>query len=66
MPVLDQLSPLFSRNVMNILLYVAEASRFYFPPSETPKMLEEFIPLVTQDVSHTLQEGASRNSMSLH
>lgn len=36
---------------MNILLYVAEISRLYYPPSETPKMLGEFIPLVTQDVS---------------
>lgn len=39
---------------MNILLHVAETSRLYFPPVETPKMLEEFIPLVTRDVSPAL------------
>ncbi|ELU44509.1 pyruvate decarboxylase [Rhizoctonia solani AG-1 IA] len=43
-----------SRNVMNILLYVAEVSRFYYPPSEIPRMLDEFIPLVTQDVGSML------------
>ncbi|KAF8682453.1 hypothetical protein RHS04_02581 [Rhizoctonia solani] len=43
-----------SRNVMNILLYVAEVSRFYYPPSEIPRMLDEFIPLVTQDSIQTM------------
>ncbi|CAE6462385.1 unnamed protein product [Rhizoctonia solani] len=43
-----------SRNVMNILLYVAEVSRFYYPSSEIPKMLDEFIPLVTQDSIQTM------------
>jgi hypothetical protein len=36
---------------MNILLHVAETSRLQYPPAETPKMLETFIPLVTRDVS---------------
>ncbi|QRW00399.1 proteasome activator complex subunit 4 [Ceratobasidium sp. AG-Ba] len=42
------------RNVMNILLHVAETSRLYYPPYATPKMLEEFIPLVTQDSIQTM------------
>ncbi|KAG8770133.1 hypothetical protein FRC12_004487 [Ceratobasidium sp. 428] len=43
-----------SRNVMNILLHVAETSRLYYPPSETPKMLDEFVPLITRDSIQTL------------
>ncbi|KAJ1310179.1 hypothetical protein OPQ81_006923 [Rhizoctonia solani] len=43
-----------SRNVMNILLYVAEVSRFYYPPGEIRKMLDEFMPLVTQDSIQTM------------
>jgi proteasome activator subunit 4 len=39
-----------SRNVVNIMLYVAEHCQRYYPSSEIPAMLEEFIPLVTQDV----------------
>jgi proteasome activator subunit 4 len=39
-----------SRNVVNILLYVAEHCRRYFPASEIPSMLDIFVPLVTQDV----------------
>ncbi|KAG8722752.1 hypothetical protein FRC08_010362 [Ceratobasidium sp. 394] len=42
------------RNIMNILLHVAETSRLYYPPSETPKMLDEFVPLITQDSIQTM------------
>jgi hypothetical protein len=41
---------------MNILLHVAETSRLQYPPTETPKMLEVFIPLVTRDVSALCSE----------
>ncbi|KAF9648519.1 ARM repeat-containing protein [Thelephora ganbajun] len=37
-----------SRNSVNILLYLAEQVKVYFPPSEIPAMLEAFLPLVTQ------------------
>jgi len=39
------------RNVVNIFLYVAERSRYYYPARDIPEMLETFIPLLTQDVS---------------
>ena len=35
---------------MNILLYLAEQVKVYFPPSEIPAMLDAFLPLVTQSV----------------
>lgn len=35
---------------MNIFLYVAERSRFYYPAGDIPEMLETFIPLITQEV----------------
>ncbi|KAK7468647.1 Proteasome activator BLM10 [Stygiomarasmius scandens] len=38
-----------SRNVVNILLYVAEQCKRYFPKDEIPSMLDEFLPLLTQD-----------------
>ncbi|KZW02117.1 ARM repeat-containing protein [Exidia glandulosa HHB12029] len=38
-----------SRNVVNILLFVADLCKRYFPPSEIPKMLDTFIPLLTQE-----------------
>ncbi|KAF5375146.1 hypothetical protein D9758_000062 [Tetrapyrgos nigripes] len=38
-----------SRNVVNILLYVAEQCKRYYPADEIPNMLDEFLPLVTQD-----------------
>ncbi len=41
---------LFRRNVVNIFLYVAERSRYYYPAGEIPEMLETFIPLITQEV----------------
>jgi len=41
---------LISRNVVNILLYVAEQCKRYFPKDEIPSMLDEFLPLLTQDV----------------
>lgn len=39
---------------MNILLYLAEQVKVYFPPSEIPAMLDAFLPLITQSVRATL------------
>ena len=36
------------RNSVNILLYLAEQVKLYFPSSEIPAMLDTFLPLVTQ------------------
>ncbi len=44
----------FRRNVMNIFLYVAERSRYYYPPGDISEMLETFIPLITQEVCWAL------------
>ncbi|TFK41322.1 hypothetical protein BDQ12DRAFT_768249 [Crucibulum laeve] len=38
-----------TRNVANILLYVAEQCRRYFPASEIPEMLDTFIPRLTKE-----------------
>jgi proteasome activator subunit 4 len=38
------------RNIVNIFLYVAERSRYYYPATDIPEMLETFIPLLTQEV----------------
>ena len=38
------------RNVVNILLFVAEQCKRYYPPSEIPDMLSAFLPLLTKDV----------------
>ncbi|EIN13635.1 hypothetical protein PUNSTDRAFT_94829 [Punctularia strigosozonata HHB-11173 SS5] len=43
-----------TRNVVNILLYVAEHSRRYYPASEIPAMLDTFLPLLTQDTVLTI------------
>jgi proteasome activator subunit 4 len=43
-----------SRNVVNILLYVAEQSKRYYPASEIPAMLSKFIPMLTKDVRFVL------------
>lgn len=40
----------FRRNVVNIFLYVAERSRYYYPENDIPEMLETFVPLITQEV----------------
>jgi hypothetical protein len=39
-----------SRNVVNLLLYLAEHCNYYYPKQDIPAMLETFIPLTTQDV----------------
>jgi hypothetical protein len=39
-----------SRNVINILLYVAELCKRYFPARDIPAMLELFLPLLTKEV----------------
>ena len=39
-----------SRNMVNILLYVAEQCKTYYPPSEIYIMLETFLPLLTKEV----------------
>lgn len=38
------------RNVINILFFVAECCKRYFPPDEVPNMLDTFLPLFTQEV----------------
>jgi proteasome activator subunit 4 len=38
-----------SRNVVNLLLYVAELCKRYFPASDIPDMLQTFLPVLTQD-----------------
>lgn len=38
-----------TRNMVNILLYLAEQCKRYFPASEIEEMLDVFIPLVTPD-----------------
>ncbi|ESK98497.1 membrane protein [Moniliophthora roreri MCA 2997] len=38
-----------SRNVVNILLYVAEQCKFYYAEGEIQNMLDTFLPLLTQD-----------------
>lgn len=40
------------RNLVNILLYLAEMCRRYFPAEEISEMLSTFIPLVTSEVCH--------------
>jgi len=42
------------RNVVNILLYVAEQSKRYYPATEITAMLETFIPMLTKDVRFVL------------
>jgi hypothetical protein len=49
--LLVQLTQFSSRNLNNILLYVAESCRWYFPASDIPDMLDTFLPMVTPDVS---------------
>ena len=39
-----------SRNVVNILLFVAEQCKRYYPATEIPNMLETFLPLLTKEV----------------
>lgn len=41
-----------SRNVVNILLFVAEQCRRYFPVGEVPEMFATFLPMLTKDVRH--------------
>jgi proteasome activator subunit 4 len=43
-----------SRNIVNIFLYVAERSRYYYPATDIPEMLETFIPLLTQETYLTM------------
>ncbi|KAJ8084329.1 Proteasome activator BLM10 [Marasmius tenuissimus] len=43
-----------SRNVVNILLYVAEQCKRYYPGDEVQPMLDEFLPLLTQDTILTI------------
>ncbi|KAI0961210.1 hypothetical protein AcV7_000369 [Taiwanofungus camphoratus] len=38
-----------SRNVINVLLFVAEQCKRYFSASEIPDMMETFLPLLTKD-----------------
>ncbi|KAH9937428.1 ARM repeat-containing protein [Fomitopsis serialis] len=38
-----------SRNMINILLFVAEQSKRYYPAGEIPEMMAAFLPLLTKD-----------------
>ena len=42
------------RNVINVLLFVAQVARRYFPGSEAQEMLATFLPMVTKEVSCAL------------
>lgn len=44
------LRPIISRNVVNILLYVAEQCKGYYPVSEIADMLSTFVPRITKEV----------------
>ncbi|KAF8898414.1 hypothetical protein BD779DRAFT_1607229 [Infundibulicybe gibba] len=43
-----------TRNLVNILLYVAEQCNRYFPTSEIPSMLETFFPMFTKETYMTM------------
>ncbi|KDQ54780.1 hypothetical protein JAAARDRAFT_134622 [Jaapia argillacea MUCL 33604] len=43
-----------TRNVLNILLYVAEQSKRYYPAEEIPEMLDTFFPLLTKETFLTM------------
>ncbi|TFY56124.1 hypothetical protein EVJ58_g7830 [Rhodofomes roseus] len=43
-----------SRNMVNILLFVAELSKRYYPASEIPEMMTTFLPLLTKDSALTM------------
>ncbi|KAI0823074.1 ARM repeat-containing protein [Trametes gibbosa] len=43
-----------SRNVVNILLFVAEQCRRYFPTTEISEMLSTFLPMLTKDTVLTI------------
>jgi proteasome activator subunit 4 len=45
------------RNSVNILLYLAEQVKIYFPSNEIPAMLDTFLPLITQSVRVILLSG---------
>ena len=40
----------FRRNLVNILLYLADQCKRYYSPQEIPYMLETFLPLLTKEV----------------
>ncbi|KAF9243864.1 hypothetical protein BU15DRAFT_71975 [Melanogaster broomeanus] len=42
------------RTLNNILLYVAENCRWYFPASDIPDMLDTFLPMLTPDTALTM------------
>jgi hypothetical protein len=46
-----------SRNMVNIMLYVAEQCKIYYPPSEIEPMLNTFLPLLTRDVCSFASES---------
>lgn len=54
----------FRRNVVNILLFVAQVTRIYFPGSEAHEMLSTFLPMVTKDVRRFLHPS-TRTQLTL-
>ena len=51
-----------TRNLHNILLYVAGHARRFFPPAAVPEMLDTFLPMLTQAV-RALQGDASGSDL---
>ena len=50
--LLDQRLTMYRRrNVVNILLFVAEQCKRYYSANEIPDMLSTFLPMLTKDVS---------------
>ena len=47
------------RNVVNILLFVAEQCKRYYPPSEIPDMITTFLPMLTKDVRAFLRVSSN-------
>ncbi|KAF8887975.1 hypothetical protein CPB84DRAFT_1684385 [Gymnopilus junonius] len=43
-----------SRNLVNILLYVAEQCKRYYPADEIPNMLQTFLPILTKETLLTM------------
>ena len=46
---------LFRRNVVNVLLFVAQVARTYFPGSDARDMLDTFLPMVTKEVRFSVR-----------
>lgn len=45
-----KLSISFRRNMINILMYLAEHCKAHFSPADVPEMLDTMLPLLTKEV----------------